>query len=225
MLSRIVTLVFAVFLFTIVAHADTIVVTSGTVTLVPGPGKAQGIKTNPFVISGVNFSANIGGTDGLYGLKPCSPVPGLNPPCTSVSAGWSASGTSVFGNFTLNGTTYPTDVFNSLSLGFSVDTVVIPPELLGVSGLKIVAPFIFSGLAHPFGGPDTDLTGEGTVTIFMVRQTAGLFTGLFLDQAIFTFGPKPDGITIQETPEPATIVLLVSGLTGAGMWRRSRRRT
>lgn len=225
MLSKVVTFVFAVFLFTTVAHADTIVVNSGTVTLVPGPGKAQGVKTNPFVISGANFSANISGTDGLYGLKSCSPIPGDHPPCTSVSAGWSASGTSVFGNFTLNGVTHPTDVFNSLSLGFFVDTIVIPPELLNASGLKIIAPFTFSGLAHPFGGSDTDLTGEGTVTIFLVRTTAGQFTGLFLDQAIFTFGPTPDGITVQETPEPATLVLLVSGLAGTGMWRKSRKQT
>jgi hypothetical protein len=61
------------------------------------------------------------------------------------------------------------------------------PKLLTAA---VVAPFTFSGLAHPFLGSDTDLTGEGTVTIFMVRTTAGQFTGLFLDQAIFTLGQR-----------------------------------
>jgi len=222
MLSKIVTCVFAVFLFTTVAHADTIVV--GNVTLVPAHN-GKTIATNPFVLSGVDFAANISGTDGVYGLKSCSPIPGDHPPCTSVSAGWSASGSNVFGTFTVNGTTYPTDVFSQLALNFAVDTIVIPPELLDSADLKIVAPFSFSGLAHPFGGSDTNLIGEGRVTIFMIRTTSGQFTGLFLDQAIFSFGLRPGGVTIEEIPEPASIMLLITGLTGAGLWRKSRKRT
>jgi PEP-CTERM motif-containing protein len=224
MLSKIVSVVFAVLLFTCVASADPIVITGGTVTIVPA-GTAQGVKTLPFVLTATNFSANISGTAGTYGLKLCSPIPGDHPPCTSVSAGWQASGSDIFGSFTLNGTTHPTDVFNQLVLQFGVALVAIPPELQNASGVMIVAPFSFTGLAHPFLGDTVDLTGEGTVTVFLVNRTSGQFSGLFLDQAIYTFGATPQQVTVTATPEPTTILLLVSGLAGAGVWRRSRRRT
>jgi hypothetical protein len=69
-----------------------------------------------------------------------------------------------------------------------------------------------------------DLVGQGTVTIFLVQQDAGLFSGLFLQRAIYTFGAVPEQTTVQAIPEPATLLLLITGLTGAGIMKRRRAR-
>jgi hypothetical protein len=51
--------------------------------------------------------------------------------------------------------------------------------------------------------------------LFLVRQTNGGFTGLFLYGAQYHFGETVPGVTFEkETPEPTTIVLFLSGLAG-----------
>jgi hypothetical protein len=68
------------------------------------------------------------------------------------------------------------------------------------------------------------LQGAGTVSLLLTRQTVFGFTGLFLDNVEYTFGPTVSGVTIAAVPEPATLVLLLSGLAGAFQVTRSRRR-
>lgn len=226
MLSKIVTLVFAVFLFASVASADPIVITSGSVTIIPSTtgGGGQGVRTLPYTFSGANFTATLTST-GPIGLRTCSPLSVVNPPCNVAHPSFSSVGSDNFGSFTLNGTTYNSDVLNQITIGFNVFDIVIPPELQNASGVIATAPFTFSGIVDTLGSNDATLTGEGTVVLFLVRATNGPFTGLYLDHATYTFGPTPDGITIQETPEPATVTLFLTGLAGVGMWRKSRKQT
>jgi hypothetical protein len=202
------------------AQADPIVV-SGSATLVPGP--AAGVR-GPVNLTGDNFSASVTTGNGNYGLVACSSfLAGINGPCTGASVGWVSIGSDLFGTFTVNGTTFNSDVINQLSVFFTGPSFLIPAELLGASAVQVTAPFTFSGLAiSPALGETIVLQGQGTVYVLLVQRTIGSFSGFFLDHADYIFGATVSGVTVQEVPEPTTLLLLVSGLSGAAIYRRSR---
>lgn len=116
-----------------------------------------------------------------------------------------------------NGVSFIPDANNQLSLMFSSITFVIPPEFLNSSAIQIPAPFTFSGHLSTILFPmePVTLSGEGTVNVLLVNRTIAGFNGFFLDHADYVFGPRAPGLTIEPTPEPATIFLLASGLAGA----------
>ena len=116
-------------------------------------------------------------------------------------------------------------MLNSLNFQLTSPTFVIPPELLDDEAVVVIAPFSFVGAASiDATGEKIDLEGVGTVRILLTRQTVGDITGLFLSRADYTFGPTVDGVTIESVPEPATLVLLFSGLAGAAARVRQRSR-
>lgn len=211
-----------VFIFTAIAgaQADPITV-SGSATLVPGG--VVGVR-GPVNLTGNNFSATVNTTNGNYGLVDCSPIfAGLNGPCTSANVGWVSIGSDLVGSFTVNGTTLSSDVINQMSLFFTGPTFVIPAELLGASTLEVTAPFTFSGGAiSPLLSETVVLQGQGTVHVILVQRTIGVFSGFFLDHADYIFGETVSGVTVQEVPEPMTLVLLLSGLAGGAVYRRKR---
>ncbi|HSE16272.1 MAG TPA: PEP-CTERM sorting domain-containing protein [Pyrinomonadaceae bacterium] len=204
------------------AHADPIVV-GGSATLTSGiSSDARG----PVNLTGTNFSASVFTVGGVFGLHSCSTFlagAGLNGPCTSGNVSWLSVGTDLIGTFTVNGVTVNSNVINQMSLTFTGPGFVIPAELLGASAVQITAPFTFSGLAaSPSLSEVVVLQGQGTVNVILVRRTVGIFAGFFLDHADYVFGPTVSGVTIQEVPEPMTLLLLMSGLGGAAMYRRRR---
>lgn len=217
-------LIFVLLLFAPIVNADPITV-SGTITLVNTNTTFPGVQAQPFVLTGPGFSANISSFTGALGLNSCSTFAQFNPPCTTVNPSGQSTGGDIFGNFTINGETFPQDVLNSLNLVFSSSTIVIPPELHNAPGIVIVAPFSFTGNANTLTGLHLDLIGEGTVTIFLVQRDLGFFSGLYLDRAIYTFGPVVPEVTIEAVPEPMSLLLLASGLAGAGILTRKRSRT
>ena len=208
-------------------NADPITVTGGaTIT----NGQFFGPQ-GTVVLSGPNFSANVTdfgsvNTFGNFGISPCSrSIGGLNGPCTSANLNFVSTGSDPHGTFTINGVTFNSSVVDSLSLNFASATFTIPPDLLDEAELLIRAPFTFTGLAAPSSGPQVSLQGQGTVSLLLTRQTVFSFTGLFLDRADYVFGPTVSGLTIEAVPEPATLVLLFSGLAGTAfqLKRRNRR--
>jgi len=203
-----------------IAQADPIVV-SGGATLTSGvTSEVRG----PVNITGTNFSASVFVRGGNFGLGNCSTfLAGLNGPCTSGSVGGFVVGTDLSGTFTVNGVTLNSDVINQMNLLFTGPSFVIPAELLGASAVEITAPFSFSGgAASPALSEVVMLQGQGTVHVFLVQRTIGIFTGFFLDHADYNFGSTVSGVTVNEVPEPTTLLLLISGLAGGVIYRRRR---
>lgn len=214
--------------FAATANADPIVVT-GTATVTNGGNFGPQIV---FDISGTNFSANVidgGGVDRFmhFGIWPCSRSGGgLVGPCTQASNSYSSQ-SDLRGPFTINGMDFNASVINSLNFQIMSPTFVIPPDLLDDDAVLITAPFTFLGAASTeLSGIPFTVEGQGTVRLLLTRQTAGSFTGLFLDRADYIFGPTVEGVTIESVPEPTTLALLFTGLAGAAIranktrWRR-----
>lgn len=202
------------------AHADPITITgvSGIATLVNA-----GISPRATVnIAGDGFSASVVTFNGAFGLSAC--VTGRATGCTSANLGWFSS--DLGGTVTFNGVAFTPTALDQLALTFNSITFVIPPEFLNSSAIQITAPFTFSGHFSRFQFPTEPiiLSGEGTVNLLLVnRTTIGGFNVFFLDHADYVFGPRASGLTIEPVPEPATILLLASGL--AGTLLRLRKKT
>src|SRR5687767_484088 len=207
-------------------QADPITVT-GTATLVNGSNFGPQIEFN---ISGQNFSADVidgGGIDRFmhFGIWPCSRSAGaLEGPCTEANLGYSSQ-SDLRGPFTINGMTFNASVINALNFQLLSPSFVIPPDLLDDAAVLVTAPFTFTGLFFTeLSGVPFTVEGQGTVQLLLTRQTAGSFTGLFLERADYRFGSTVDGVTIESVPEPTTLALLFSGLAGVAVRLRKRSR-
>jgi hypothetical protein len=209
------------------AHADPITV-SGNIVLTNGFFGPTATAT----LTGTNFSATVtdfGGQDhfGFFGISPCSrSIGGLNGPCTGANLGYNGIG-ELRGPVTFNGISFNSDVVNNLNLIITSPSWVIPAEFLDDAAVLITAPFTLTGFgAGPVLGVQTiELIGQGTVQLLLTRQTVGSFTGLFLERADYTLGPTVSEVTIESVPEPATMMLLLSGLaaTAVGLRKRNKR--
>ena len=223
MFRHICKLAFCLVLFAPAVLADPIQVTGTPITVVNGPSTLNRVVSGPFVLTGDNFTANVAAVVAGFGLADCAfrPIGGV-PPCSTANLGFFATGTDVQGNFTLNGILAQISVVDSLSLTVTAPTFVIPPELLDAAAVEVIAPFSLSGSAAIALGPQAAISGAGTVRLLLTRQTHGAFTGLYLDNAVYTFGAVAEGVTIQEVPEPMTLLLLGSGLGVMGLLKKRR---
>ena len=133
------------------------------------------------------------------------------------------SGGDVSGSATLDGVTYAPigSIAAPAHAQFVWDGSLEIPA--GFTGGSLTAPFVFSGMFFYQETPSlfrTDLfTGAGTATLTFSPYPccADEFPGaLFLNSVVFAFDAA------EPTPEPASMILLGTGL--AGVWWRSRAR-
>jgi hypothetical protein len=120
---------------------------------------------------------------------------------------------------TLNGVTYPdVDSMNSPAYTnlFFRGSAVAPP--VGNGPTTITAPFTFDGGFYLMGtGLLRELTGAGTATLSLRPYGAVDFPPSW-----FIEGIRYDFAAPAATPEPATVTLTVTALTGAYLARRRR---
>lgn len=223
MLRHLSKLAFCLILFAPAVLADPVEVTVTPITVVNGPSTLNRVVSGPFVMTAPNFTANINALVGAFGLSNCAfrPIGGV-PPCSTANLGFTSTGTDVQGSFTLEGITRSINVVDSVGLIVTAPTFVIPPELIDAAAVEVIAPFTLTGGAAINIGPQLQYFASGTVRLLLTRQTHGNFTGLYLDNAVYTFGTVAEGVTIQEVPEPMTLLLLGSGLGVLGLLKKRR---
>jgi len=188
-------------------HADPLVITGGTLTVTGSSGGPR------FNFLGDNFVIGGGGEIGNAAPQRCRPCSG------SIFVGSIFQGSSLGGGgIIINGMT-----FTGLLGGSFVFTG--PPILLPavMSNITVTGPFTFSGSffvcgSDPCNGPitfTTQLVGSGHVMIDLI------------------FNPNVPGVILYDfrsvtyvfenpVPEPASILLLTSGLVAIGVQRKLR---
>jgi hypothetical protein len=196
------------------AAADPILVTGGELTGRPGAGLAF------FTLTGDGFSLSAGSDSFVSPLSRCTPCS----PARPLTVGFnSMDSLSADGGFAgeYNGVSYPQTFFNGqlIFTGPSFSTGVLSP-----SNTTITAPFSMSGTLINYasggdafdGGPPVftaSVAGHGTATaqFTMDPPTPGAPPLFDVKTVTYEFSVSP-------TPEPASLLLLGTGLVGV-WWR------
>jgi hypothetical protein len=205
-------------------RADTIPITAGTFTILPfdrplgfpldtihleGP---RGFTLDAFNIS-PSGRHNVHDCEGPASL-PCSPGDRV-----SLSAG--SSGSDLGALVTLDGQTFGTglgsETQGSALVQFTGSFLV--PSFTGVEAVSVLSPFSFFGTVTPPGGSSVvQLVGRGTARVDLARLVTPEFGQTWdFQRAVYEFQ------TPAVIPEPATLVLVGSGIAGC-LIRRKRTR-
>lgn len=224
MLPRLLTPAFLLVLFLATAtHADPIVITGGTAEFIRTSSASATWTIN---VGGAGLSVN--GYHFSQRTPPCAPCPSGTVTSFNDTLSWSNDMTIPPGSLglTVGGVSYGGPPFRtSASLTIRADPVqiIVPPgnpELF-----TIVIPFTATGSYGVFNNTTLEFvttgtfTGRGTLEAVIRRlDTTPPISALVTQSVTYRF----DDATA--TPEPATLLLLVTGLGGAAAARRRRRK-
>ena len=195
------------------AHADSFVITGGSATAgTPVAGSMQWSVTAP------GFSAGAHTYSSSTFLSPYAVYPG-GLVALSVRDGALNYTDFLGGGFTINGVSYGIANFGVFGVFFTTPEVMAP---LTGSLITLTAPFTFSAQLHSGRWENIEIprvtanmTGSGIATVNMVLNGYGYYQRQ--GPATYTFtNPQP-------IPEPASVLLLCSGIVGLALKLRSRR--
>lgn len=205
-----------------IAHADTVVLTSGSVSagnpvLSAHPGYAFNFAGAGLTANGLDEKLGNGRHD--LGCLFCTPG-------QSATADFdinSFTGNSISANSaTVGGVTYSPIWFNGSEFHFFTAPVVIPDST--AQTLQLTTSFTFNGVLTGLVPPFTDtsvpvfttmLSGQGIATLTFHRVDQGGVITYAMDNVTYTFQPAA-------VPEPATLLLLGTGLAGLSAAARRR---
>jgi hypothetical protein len=196
------------------AHADPLTITGGSFS-----GGTTGVDRtwSLSLLAGPNFSLQTHGE----GFTPSAQF-GLQPGSSLTVAGHPGGEMPIRGTLFLDGVTY-NNIFLNVSLQFSPTTLIVPNLASGES-MTFNVPFTMTGgidffdrldtSPHYQGPPHFDFIGSGTGSFTFSRNVLGIY----VSGIRYSF-QQPDPV-----PEPATLILLGTGLTGIAAVRRRRSR-
>jgi hypothetical protein len=205
------------------ARAEHVVITSGTLS-----------HRNPVLNSFPGYSFNFAGAGiSASGSDERLGSGGSAMSCLPCAAGQTFGTSSHITRFstvatnaaTYNGTTYTNVLYNGSSFDFVVEPVVIPFD--APNTFTLTAAFTFNGILQgavppSFAAPifSMTLSGQGIATLTFALINLNGNVGYGLTNISYNFQPAASTV-----PEPATLLLLGTGLAGVAARMRGRRTT